>query len=173
MIEDVYGVAGPAAAALACAGLSVHRPLVGIEMHYAGYVAAGTVTREGVGAMGSQRGERVPPDDARRGGTSAHSVKLQEREEAAEAAAEKERGIVTKEKVKLRDERRQPMGRGGESGAERRAEMSLAADDGYGECYAGGFAGYGANAYESDDTRRRAKEKRGGRRRRWLSLLLP
>ena len=42
---------------------------------------------------------------------------------------------------------------------ERRAEMSLAADDGYGECYAGGFGDYGANAYESDDEADGRKKK--------------
>ena len=157
VIEDVYGLAGPLPAPPA----PDFRSIDPWKEYYARYVAAGTVTREGAERWDPNAASeylQTVPDFAL--AISAHSVKLQEREEAAEAAREKERGILTKEKVKLRPSGDKPMdASAAKAELERRAEMSLAADDGYGECYAGGFGDYGANAYESDDEADEKKKK--------------
>ena len=157
--EDVYGLAGPLPAPPAPDFKSIDP----YKEYFAEYVAAGTVTKDGKERWDPNAASgylQTKPDFAL--AISAHSVKLQEQEEEAEAARDKEKGILTKEKVKLRPGNKPMDAAAAKAELERRAEMSLAADDGYGECYAGGIGGFSANAYESDDEDDGKKKKKAG-----------
>ena len=128
------------------------------KAHYRAYVAAGTVG----GAWDSvAAGDylREHPEFAL--ALTAHSVRVQREEEEREAEAE-----AAKAKAKTPAAEKRPGARGPMDAAaaraelERRAEESLAADDGYGECYAGGAYG-GAAFYASDEEEEEGKKKKG------------
>ena len=127
------------------------------KAHYQAYVAAGTVG----GAWDSvAAGDylREHPEFAL--AVTAHSVRVQREEEEREAEAAAAAAAKTPAAEK-RPGTRGPMdAAAARAELERRAEESLAADDGYGECYAGGAYG-GASFYASDDEEEEGKKKKG------------
>lgn len=152
---DTHGLVGPMPEPSAPDFKSIDA----FKAHYRAYVSAGTVsssdgTKERWDANAAGSYLQTCPDFAL--AITTHSVACLEAEEAIEKNTIDGKGETSEARPKkLLD------AAAVKAELERRAEASLAADDGYAECYAG-FDGYGDAVYESDDDDEGKKKARGG-----------